>query len=146
MERSEPTLVPEWLRSAGSVAGAGTSAQHFPSSSTHNGNLDILSVLCTFVILLFYLIQNAMYAYCFFMATSLSFLVAIIFLTLHDRSCGNIFFTVTAIVAAFVCNLHNLKPSVLILLMCFTIEKGKKILTVMALLCRFSFCSPSRKE
>ncbi|ESW13104.1 hypothetical protein PHAVU_008G168200 [Phaseolus vulgaris] len=36
MERSEPTLVPEWLRSAGSVAGAGTSAQHFPSSSTHN--------------------------------------------------------------------------------------------------------------
>ncbi|BAT82086.1 hypothetical protein LR48_Vigan462s002900 [Vigna angularis] len=36
MERSEPTLVPEWLRSAGSVAGAGSSVQHFPSSSTHN--------------------------------------------------------------------------------------------------------------
>ncbi|KAK7301291.1 hypothetical protein RJT34_12152 [Clitoria ternatea] len=35
MERSEPALVPEWLRSAGSVAGAGNSAQHFASSSTH---------------------------------------------------------------------------------------------------------------
>ncbi|CAJ1971822.1 unnamed protein product [Sphenostylis stenocarpa] len=33
MERSEPTLVPEWLRSAGSVAGAGNSIQHFPSSN-----------------------------------------------------------------------------------------------------------------
>ncbi|CAJ1971823.1 unnamed protein product [Sphenostylis stenocarpa] len=35
MERSEPTLVPEWLRSTGS-AGTGSSVQHFPSSSTHN--------------------------------------------------------------------------------------------------------------
>ncbi|KAK7373101.1 hypothetical protein VNO80_06498 [Phaseolus coccineus] len=35
MEKSEPTLVPEWLRSAGSVAGAGSSTQHFPSSSNH---------------------------------------------------------------------------------------------------------------
>jgi len=42
MERSEPTLVPEWLRSAGSVAGAGSSTQHFPSSSNHTGNLDVL--------------------------------------------------------------------------------------------------------
>ncbi|KAK2429623.1 hypothetical protein QL285_028046 [Trifolium repens] len=33
MDRSEPSLVPEWLRSAGSVAGAGNSAQHFASSS-----------------------------------------------------------------------------------------------------------------
>ncbi|CAJ2648511.1 unnamed protein product [Trifolium pratense] len=33
MDRSEPALVPEWLRSAGSVAGAGNSAQHFASSS-----------------------------------------------------------------------------------------------------------------
>ncbi|CAL0315514.1 unnamed protein product [Lupinus luteus] len=32
MERSEPALVPEWLRSAGSVAGSGNSAQHFASS------------------------------------------------------------------------------------------------------------------
>ncbi|XP_061350498.1 uncharacterized protein LOC133295671 isoform X2 [Gastrolobium bilobum] len=35
MEKSEPALVPEWLRSAGSVAGAGSSAHHFTSSSTH---------------------------------------------------------------------------------------------------------------
>lgn len=43
MERSEPALVPEWLRSAGSVAGAGNSAQHLASSSTHTGILNILS-------------------------------------------------------------------------------------------------------
>ncbi|KAF7829881.1 mediator of RNA polymerase II transcription subunit 1-like isoform X1 [Senna tora] len=36
MERSEPALVPEWLRSAGSVAGAGSSAHHFASSSTNS--------------------------------------------------------------------------------------------------------------
>ncbi|CAL0315515.1 unnamed protein product [Lupinus luteus] len=35
MERSEPALVPEWLRSAGSVAGSGNSAQHFASSYTN---------------------------------------------------------------------------------------------------------------
>ncbi|KAL2317753.1 hypothetical protein Fmac_031629 [Flemingia macrophylla] len=35
MDRSEPALVPEWLRSAGSVAGAGSSAQHFASSSSN---------------------------------------------------------------------------------------------------------------
>ncbi|KAJ1385020.1 hypothetical protein SESBI_42012 [Sesbania bispinosa] len=35
MEKSEPALVPEWLRSAGSVAGAGNSAHHFASASTH---------------------------------------------------------------------------------------------------------------
>ncbi|KAA8546356.1 hypothetical protein F0562_002905 [Nyssa sinensis] len=36
MERSEPSLVPEWLRSTGSVAGGGNSAQHFASSSSHS--------------------------------------------------------------------------------------------------------------
>ncbi|KAF2291466.1 hypothetical protein P3X46_028633 [Hevea brasiliensis] len=36
MERSEPTLVPEWLRSSGSVSGGGSSAQHFASSSSHS--------------------------------------------------------------------------------------------------------------
>ncbi|KAE9615251.1 hypothetical protein Lal_00048506 [Lupinus albus] len=41
MERSEPALVPEWLRSAGSVAGAGNTAQHFASPST---NTDTSSV------------------------------------------------------------------------------------------------------
>ncbi|KAJ7965625.1 mediator of RNA polymerase II transcription subunit 1 isoform X2 [Quillaja saponaria] len=35
MERSEPTLVPEWLRSAGNVTGGGSSVHHFPSSSSH---------------------------------------------------------------------------------------------------------------
>ncbi|KAM5575935.1 hypothetical protein ABKV19_014733 [Rosa sericea] len=33
MERSEPTLVPEWLRSTGSVTGGGSSTHHFASSS-----------------------------------------------------------------------------------------------------------------
>ncbi|XP_020234897.1 mediator of RNA polymerase II transcription subunit 1 [Cajanus cajan] len=41
MDRSEPALVPEWLRSAGSVAGAGSSAQHFASPSS---NADSTSV------------------------------------------------------------------------------------------------------
>ncbi|EXB60491.1 hypothetical protein L484_014946 [Morus notabilis] len=36
MERSEPTLVPQWLRSAGSVTGGGNSAPHFASSSSHS--------------------------------------------------------------------------------------------------------------
>ncbi|KAI5355394.1 hypothetical protein PRUPE_1G505900 [Prunus persica] len=36
MERSEPTLVPEWLRSTGSVTGGGNSAHHFASSSSHS--------------------------------------------------------------------------------------------------------------
>ncbi|GKU98511.1 hypothetical protein SLEP1_g11508 [Rubroshorea leprosula] len=35
MERSEPTLVPEWLRSTGSVTGGGNSAHHSTSSSSH---------------------------------------------------------------------------------------------------------------
>lgn len=42
MDRSEPALVPEWLRSAGSVGGAGNSAQHFASSSNHTGNFGVL--------------------------------------------------------------------------------------------------------
>ncbi|CAN4081378.1 unnamed protein product [Withania somnifera] len=36
MERSEPALVPEWLRSTGSVTGAGSSGPHFASSSLHS--------------------------------------------------------------------------------------------------------------
>ncbi|XWS23811.1 hypothetical protein CRYUN_Cryun28dG0047600 [Craigia yunnanensis] len=36
MERSEPALVPEWLRSTGSVTGGGNSAHHFASSSSHS--------------------------------------------------------------------------------------------------------------
>ncbi|XP_021605667.1 serine-rich adhesin for platelets isoform X2 [Manihot esculenta] len=36
MERSEPTLIPEWLRSSGSVSGGGSSAHHFASSSSHS--------------------------------------------------------------------------------------------------------------
>ncbi|OIW02413.1 hypothetical protein TanjilG_05006 [Lupinus angustifolius] len=41
MERGEPALVPQWLRSAGSVAGSGNSAHHFASPST---NTDTSSV------------------------------------------------------------------------------------------------------
>ena len=37
MERSEPALVPEWLRNSGGVAGAGSSAHHLASASTHTG-------------------------------------------------------------------------------------------------------------
>ncbi|KAG8633042.1 hypothetical protein MANES_18G072900v8 [Manihot esculenta] len=36
MERSEPTLVPEWLRSSGSVSGGGNSVHHIASSSSHS--------------------------------------------------------------------------------------------------------------
>ncbi|XP_022768246.1 uncharacterized protein LOC111312336 isoform X2 [Durio zibethinus] len=36
MERSEPALVPEWLRSTGTVTGGGNSAHHFASSSSHS--------------------------------------------------------------------------------------------------------------
>lgn len=36
MERSEPTLFPEWLRSTGSVTGAGSSAQHSASTASHS--------------------------------------------------------------------------------------------------------------
>ena len=43
MERSEPTLVPEWLRSTGSVAGGGNPNHHFPSSSSHSGSAFFLS-------------------------------------------------------------------------------------------------------
>ncbi|CAK9171727.1 unnamed protein product [Ilex paraguariensis] len=38
MERSEPALVPEWLRCPGSVIGGGTSSHHFAASSSHSGN------------------------------------------------------------------------------------------------------------
>lgn len=36
MERNEPALVPEWLRSTGSVTGGGSSSPHFASSSLHS--------------------------------------------------------------------------------------------------------------
>ncbi|XP_044475619.1 uncharacterized protein LOC123203343 [Mangifera indica] len=36
MERSEPTLVPQWLRSAGSATGGGSTAPHSASSSSHS--------------------------------------------------------------------------------------------------------------
>ncbi|MBA0837464.1 hypothetical protein Goarm_009622 [Gossypium armourianum] len=42
MERSEPALVPEWLRSTGTVTGGGNSAHHFTSSSS---NSDVSSLL-----------------------------------------------------------------------------------------------------
>ncbi|KAG2709154.1 hypothetical protein I3760_05G225500 [Carya illinoinensis] len=36
MERSEPTLFPEWLRNTGSVTGGGISAHHSASTATHS--------------------------------------------------------------------------------------------------------------
>ncbi|CAL1412202.1 unnamed protein product [Linum trigynum] len=39
MERSEPTLVPEWLRTTGSVSGGGSSAHHFASSSSSHSDI-----------------------------------------------------------------------------------------------------------
>ncbi|KAJ6681721.1 C-JUN-AMINO-TERMINAL KINASE-INTERACTING PROTEIN [Salix koriyanagi] len=36
MERSEPSFVPEWLKSTGTVSGAGSLAHHFASSSSHS--------------------------------------------------------------------------------------------------------------
>lgn len=48
MERSEPTLVPEWLRSTGSVTGGGNSNHHFPSSSSHSGTAFFLFLFLFF--------------------------------------------------------------------------------------------------
>ncbi|KAJ4965306.1 hypothetical protein NE237_017155 [Protea cynaroides] len=36
MEKSEPTLVPEWLKSSGSLTGSGSTAHHLSSSSPHS--------------------------------------------------------------------------------------------------------------
>jgi len=50
MEKSEPALVPQWLRSAGSVA---SSSPHFASSSNHTGNFDFLDSFSVFYALIF---------------------------------------------------------------------------------------------
>lgn len=39
MERSEPPLIPEWLRSSGTVSSGGGSAHHFATSSSQSGIL-----------------------------------------------------------------------------------------------------------
>ena len=44
MERSEPALVPEWLRCTGNVGGGSPSSHHFSSSSLHSGNLSLSTV------------------------------------------------------------------------------------------------------
>ncbi|KAL5715278.1 hypothetical protein ACHQM5_017117 [Ranunculus cassubicifolius] len=36
MERSEPTLVPQWLKSTGNVTGGGNASHHFASPSSHS--------------------------------------------------------------------------------------------------------------
>ena len=46
MERSEPTLFPEWLRSTGSVTGGGSSSHHSASTASHSGT--IKSPSCTY--------------------------------------------------------------------------------------------------
>ncbi|KAK8522296.1 hypothetical protein V6N12_056011 [Hibiscus sabdariffa] len=38
MERSEPSLIPEWLKSGGSLTGSGNSIHQFTSSSSHSDN------------------------------------------------------------------------------------------------------------
>ncbi|XVE67334.1 hypothetical protein DITRI_Ditri08aG0152200 [Diplodiscus trichospermus] len=38
MERSEPSLIPEWLKTGGSVTGSGNSNHQFTSSSSHSEN------------------------------------------------------------------------------------------------------------
>lgn len=58
MEKSEPALVPQWLRSAGSVA---SSAPHFASSSNHTGNFDVL--ICFRVFYAFIFINSEYYAF-----------------------------------------------------------------------------------
>ncbi|XVE94019.1 hypothetical protein REPUB_Repub01dG0244200 [Reevesia pubescens] len=42
MERSEPSLIPEWLKSSGSSSGSGNSNHQFSSSSSHSDNLSAL--------------------------------------------------------------------------------------------------------
>ena len=46
MERSEPTLFPEWLRSTGSVTGGGSSSHHSASTASHSGTIKCPS--CTY--------------------------------------------------------------------------------------------------
>ncbi|KAA8538556.1 hypothetical protein F0562_028250 [Nyssa sinensis] len=70
MERSEPTLVPEWLRTigTGSVTGGGNSAHHFASSSSHSGTVTLPTfTYCCFALhlLLFYNIFLASIVYVF---------------------------------------------------------------------------------
>lgn len=43
MDRSEPALVPEWLKSSGSVTGGGSTNHQFSSSSLHSGNFHLLT-------------------------------------------------------------------------------------------------------
>ena len=69
-----------------------------------------------------------------------------VFLTLTDQSCIHFLDFVTAISAAFVFYLHNLKPWVFKFNNMFYPLKREKILTILALLCRFFFCGPSYKE
>lgn len=42
MEKSEPTLVPEWLKSSGSLSGGGNTAHQFASSSLHSDDQGLL--------------------------------------------------------------------------------------------------------
>ncbi|GMP39189.1 hypothetical protein CsSME_00010127 [Camellia sinensis var. sinensis] len=42
MERSEPTLIPEWLKGSGSVSGGGTTSHQMTLSSLYSGNIYIL--------------------------------------------------------------------------------------------------------
>lgn len=57
MERSEPSLVPEWLKSGGSVTGSGNSNHQFTSSSLHSGNFGLYLHVCFFCLVFLPLIK-----------------------------------------------------------------------------------------
>lgn len=45
MERSEPALVPGWLKSSGGVTGGGSADHHSVSLSSHSGNICYLRIV-----------------------------------------------------------------------------------------------------
>lgn len=45
MDKGEPSLVPEWLRSSGHASGGGSSNHLLISSSSHSGILESYSIL-----------------------------------------------------------------------------------------------------
>lgn len=58
MDRSEPTLVPEWLKSSASVTGGGSPNHQFSSSSLHSGNLHFFTFKLFYVYLFNYFLVS----------------------------------------------------------------------------------------
>lgn len=44
MDKTEPALVPEWLKSSGSVTGGGSTNHHFAPSLLQSGNPECLGM------------------------------------------------------------------------------------------------------